>query len=63
MDFDRIKRYLSLFLTALGVFVIIFLIYSIFLISRMAQKKEKHEIDKGYATEQITATPTPNVIK
>lgn len=63
MTLDQIKRYLSLFFTALGVFLIIFLIYSIILISRLAQEKEKHEIEKGYATEKISPSPTPKIIK
>lgn len=61
MDLDQIKKYLSLFLTALGIFAIVFIIYSIFLISRYAQQQQ--EIKKGYATEKLTPSPSPRLTK
>jgi len=46
-------------MTALGIFVLIFIVYSIFVISKIAQDKKKHEIEKGYAGEQVTPSPSP----
>ena len=59
MDLDRIKKFFTLLMTAFGIFVLIFLMYSIFVISKIAQDKKKHEIEKGYAGEVITPSPSP----
>ncbi|OGK11567.1 hypothetical protein A2954_01770 [Candidatus Roizmanbacteria bacterium RIFCSPLOWO2_01_FULL_37_12] len=57
MDLDKIKKFFTLFVAAFGLFVLMFIIYSIFIISRVAQKKEKQEIKKNYAIEKITPSP------
>ncbi len=56
---EKVKKFFWLFLTALGLFVIIFLIYSIVLINRYA--REKQEIKKGYAEEDMTPTLSPPI--
>jgi len=61
MDLERVKKFFALFLTAFGFLVLIFIIYSIFIISRYAQEKRKHEIEKGYAGEQVTISPSPPI--
>ena len=60
MDLDRIKKFFALLMTALGIFVLIFIVYSIFVISKIAQDKKKHEIEKGYAGELVTPSPSPS---
>lgn len=60
MDIDRIKKFFTLLMTAVGLFALIFIIYSIFVISRYAQKKEKHEIKKDYAGEIVSPSPSPS---
>jgi uncharacterized alpha/beta hydrolase family protein len=59
MDFESVKKFFSLFVTALGIFVFIAMIYSIFLITRYAQKQQK--INKSYADEMISIIPTLNI--
>ena len=61
MDLDRVKRVFTLFLTAFGIFSVIFLTVTVFMISRIAQKKDKQEIKKGYAEEMVSVTPTPSI--
>ena len=63
MDADRVKRIFTLIFTAFGIFILIFITYSIFVISKIAQKKDKQEIKKGYAEELITPSPTPITAK
>lgn len=59
MELDKVKKFFTLLMTAFGIFALIFIMYSIFVISRVAQKKEKQEIKKGYAGEPITPSPSP----
>jgi len=56
MDFDPIKKFFSLLLTALGLFVIIGMIYATFLISKMAEKPQT--IEKSNASEMISIFPS-----
>lgn len=58
MDFAKTKKIFSLFVAAFGLFVLIFIIYSIIVISRVAQKKDKQEIKTDYASEKITPGPS-----
>ena len=59
MDLERVKKFFTLLITALCIFVLIFIIYSILVISKIAQDKEKHEIKKDYAGELVTPSPSP----
>ena len=59
MDLDGVKKFFNLFLAALGIFALIFITYSIFVVSKMAQDKNKHEIKKGYADEYVSPRPSP----
>ena len=61
MELDRVKKFFTLLLTAFGIFALIFIMYSIFVISRVAQKKEKQEIKTDYAGEPITPSPSPTL--
>ena len=61
MDIDKVKRYFTLILTALGIFALIFLMVSIIIVSRIAQKKDKKEIKEGYAEEKITPSPSLSI--
>lgn len=63
MDLDEIKKYFSYFLIAGGLFVVVILIYTTFLISRYALKKPQN-IKKGYADEKpITPIPSPTIFQ
>ncbi|OGK11559.1 hypothetical protein A2954_01730 [Candidatus Roizmanbacteria bacterium RIFCSPLOWO2_01_FULL_37_12] len=64
MDIDSVRRYFSLFLAAISIFALIFIMYSIVVISKIAQdRKKKQEIQKGYAVEKITPSPTPLITR
>ena len=59
MDLDKVKSFFNVFLTAFGIFVLIFILYSIIIASRIAQRKDRQEIKKDYAGE--IATPTVRI--
>ena len=61
MDLEKARKFFSMLLAAFGFLVLIFIIYSIFLISHYAQKKEKQEIKTGYAGELVTPSPSPTL--
>jgi len=52
-----------LFLTAFGIFALIFLMVSIIIVSRSARKKDRQEIEKGYAGEKITPIISPSTLQ
>jgi hypothetical protein len=54
-----LKRLLNLFYVALGIFVCIFIVLSIYITNQLA--KEKQNIKKGYANDQISVTPIPSI--
>ncbi|OGK09433.1 hypothetical protein A2767_05300 [Candidatus Roizmanbacteria bacterium RIFCSPHIGHO2_01_FULL_35_10] len=55
MNTNRLKKFLSLVLTALSIFALIFIIYSIVVISRIAHdKRKKQEIKIDYADEYVS---------
>jgi len=57
MDLDGVKRIFNLIIAALGIFALIFIFYSIIVVSRIAQdKNRKQEIKKDYAGEYISPT-------
>jgi len=57
MDFEPIKKFFSLFLTALGLFVFIAIIYSVILVSQYALKKPE-KISESFADEAISIFPS-----
>lgn len=57
MSFDKLKQFITILMLALGLFALIFIIYSMIVISRVAQNKKKQEIKKDYAGELITPSP------
>ena len=60
MDFDGVKKFFSLFLAALGIFVLIFIAYTMVIVSRIAQdKKKKQDIKKSYADEYVSPRISP----
>lgn len=59
MDLEKAKNFFTMLLAAFGFLVLIFIIYSIFLISHYAQKKEKQEIKTDFAGEPVTPSPSP----
>ncbi|OGK09432.1 hypothetical protein A2767_05295 [Candidatus Roizmanbacteria bacterium RIFCSPHIGHO2_01_FULL_35_10] len=59
MDLDGVKKFFSLFLAAISIFALIFIMYSIVVVSRLAQdKKKRQEIKKDYAGEYVSPSPT-----
>lgn len=60
MNFEQIKKFFSLFFTALGLFVFIAIIYSVILVSQYAMKKES-KINDSYADEVISIFPSPKI--
>ncbi|OGK16323.1 hypothetical protein A2774_05265 [Candidatus Roizmanbacteria bacterium RIFCSPHIGHO2_01_FULL_39_12c] len=60
---NNIKRFFMLFLTAFGIFALIFLMVSIIIVSRSARKKDRQEIEKGYAGEKITPIISPSTLQ
>lgn len=56
MNIDEIKKYFNYLMIAGGLFIIVILIYTTFLISRYAQKKQT--IKKSYAEEEINPPPS-----
>lgn len=60
MDIDNLKKFINLLIAALGIFALIFIVYSMIIVSKIAQdKKRKQEIKKGYADEYISPTVFP----
>lgn len=49
MNFEQIKKFFSLFIAALGLFIFIAIIYSVILVSQYAMKEKK--INDSYADE------------
>ncbi|MBI5127320.1 hypothetical protein HZA76_02585 [Candidatus Roizmanbacteria bacterium] len=63
MDLEDIKKYFGYLMIVGGLFVVIFLIYTTFLISRYALKKPQN-IKKSYAEEEaVTPIPSPTAIQ
>lgn len=58
MDFERVKKFISLFVMAFGLFVLIFIAYSMIVINKMAQKKGTYQMQKDYAGERVSPSPT-----
>ncbi len=56
MNFEPIKKFFSLFLTALGLLIVIIVVYVVFLTAHYARQKQG--IKSDYANEYISPSPT-----
>lgn len=60
MDLDSVKKFFSLFLAALGIFALVFIVYAMVIVSKIAQDKKRiNQIKKDYASEYVSPTPSP----
>jgi hypothetical protein len=64
MNLEPLKKFLSLLLTAFGIFIMIAIIYTVILFSRLAMERE-HTIKNDYAGEVNPSLPalSPTIAK